>query len=254
MRQRQRPKSFADHYSQARQFYISQTPVEQLHIVDAFTFELSKVETPAIRERMVANLLNVSKELAEQVANGLGMRTLPEASTPAKAPIDLPPSAKLSILKNGPGDFRGRKLGLLLTEGASADLIACLYRRFENAGACVAVVAPTAGAVNDSDGNAIRVDERIDGGPSVLFDAVAILCNEVGCKTLLSSAAARDFVSDAFNHCKYIAYNEAASPLFPASGLAQAPDKGCVKLNGAADVENLLEECTNLRYWERKTS
>ncbi len=253
-KQRQRPKSFADHYSQARQFYISQTPVEQLHIVDAFTFELSKVETPAIRERMVANLLNVSKELAEQVANGLGMRTLPEASTPAKAPIDLPPSAKLSIVKNGPRDFRGRKLGLLLTEGASADLIACLYRRFENAGACVAVVAPTAGAVNDSDGNEIRVDERIDGGPSVLFDAVAILCNEVGCKTLLSSAAARDFVSDAFNHCKYIAYNEAASPLFPASGLAQAPDKGCVKLNGAADVENLLEECTNLRYWERKTS
>lgn len=252
VKQRSRPESFSDHYSQARQFYISQTPVEQQHIIAAFTFELSKVESTTIRERMLANLLNVSESLVEQIANGLGIKTLPEASVPAKAPIDLPPSAKLSILNNGPQTFRGRKLGLLLTEGACAELVSCVFQRFENAGATVAVVAPNAGMIKDSDGNEIKVDEKIDGGPSVLFDAVALLCNEEGTKTLLSLPPVRDFLSDAFHHCKYIAYNEAASPLFPASGLLDAPDNGCVKLSEPADVDTLLTACATLRYWDRE--
>ena len=48
-----RPETFADHYSQARLFFRSQTEPEQNHIVSALVFELSKVETPAIRERVV---------------------------------------------------------------------------------------------------------------------------------------------------------------------------------------------------------
>ena len=78
-KRRLRPESFADHYSQAGLFFRSQTPVEQQHIIDAFTFELSKVETPAIRERMVANLRNADDDLAAAVADGLGM-ALPKAS------------------------------------------------------------------------------------------------------------------------------------------------------------------------------
>ncbi|RZI56642.1 MAG: catalase, partial [Zymomonas sp.] len=42
-KQRTRSESFADHYSQARQFFVSQTPIEQKHIGDALVFELSKV-------------------------------------------------------------------------------------------------------------------------------------------------------------------------------------------------------------------
>jgi hypothetical protein len=96
------------------QFLDSQTPVEQQHIVDAFVFELSKVETPAIRERMVANLRNVEEQFAARGADGLGLLQLPPASSPAREPIpDLPASPALSILLNGPADFGGRKLGVL---------------------------------------------------------------------------------------------------------------------------------------------
>ncbi|MET0578257.1 MAG: catalase, partial [Ilumatobacteraceae bacterium] len=97
---RARPASFADHYSQARQFLLSQTPIEQKHLTDALVFELSKVERPAIRSRVVANLRNVDEDLAAAVADKLGL-DLPEASTPAAAPItDLPPSPALSIVAN----------------------------------------------------------------------------------------------------------------------------------------------------------
>ena len=74
-----RSETFADHFSQARQFFISQTETEQNHIIDAFTFELSKVEKLAIRERMVAQLVNVDPGLAEKIANGLGLKSLPKS-------------------------------------------------------------------------------------------------------------------------------------------------------------------------------
>ena len=79
VKQRVRSERFADHYSQARQFYVSQTPVEQTHIVDAFVFELSKCEQPGIRARMVANLRNVDDDFARRVAEGLRLDPLPDA-------------------------------------------------------------------------------------------------------------------------------------------------------------------------------
>jgi catalase len=79
-KRRLRSETFADHYSQARQFYISQTSIEQTHIRDAYVFELSKVETPAIRARMVSQLLNVDEGLAKMVAEGLGLREMPKPS------------------------------------------------------------------------------------------------------------------------------------------------------------------------------
>ena len=103
---RVRSETFADHYSQARQFYISQTAVEQTHIVDAFVFELSKCEQPGIRARMVANLRNVDDDFARQVAEGLRLDPLPEPSVPVRQPItDLPPSPALSIVAQRAGQL-----------------------------------------------------------------------------------------------------------------------------------------------------
>ena len=107
-----RPESFADHYSQARQFYISQTEIEQEHIADALTFELSKCESPEIRTRMVAGLRNVDEGLARAVADGLGLARLPKAATTAcPTDLELAPSAALSIVRNGPESLAGRKVG-----------------------------------------------------------------------------------------------------------------------------------------------
>src|SRR6185369_15630838 len=106
---RTRSETFSDHYSQARQFYISQTKTEQNHIADALVFELSKVERVQIRARMVAHLLNIDTELANLVAKGLGLKETPKPADAAKPTRqDLKKSAALSIISNGPKSFKGR--------------------------------------------------------------------------------------------------------------------------------------------------
>lgn len=249
---RVRAERFADHYSQARQFYVSQTPTEQTHIKDAFVFELSKVETPAIRTRMVAQLLNVDETLARQVASGLGLKELPSAAPPAR-PIkkDLPPSLALSILRNGPNDFKGRKLGVLVTDGVDAQLLAALQQAAEAEGAVVEVVAPTVSGVRASDGKTVTAKQKINGGPSVLYDAVAVIPSADGAALLAREATARDFVNDAFAHAKFIGYSETAKPLFDKAGVSEM-DGGCVVLKSAADAKSFISNCRKLRFWERE--
>ncbi|MBV8807525.1 MAG: catalase, partial [Acidobacteriaceae bacterium] len=202
-----RAEAFADHYSQARQFYISQTSTEQKHIAAAFIFELSKVENPAIRARMVSHLLNVHDELADRVSKGLRLQSKPEAAIPARQPrTDLMKSPALSIMGNGPKSFHGRKLGALITDGVNAALIAALRAAFEEEGAVIEFVAPAIGGVEANDGTWIEAGQKIDGGPSVLYDAVALLISEAGAKMLVNDGAARDFISDAYVHAKFIGY------------------------------------------------
>lgn len=249
---RVRSETFADHYSQARQFYISQTGVEQQHIADAFVFELSKVEREDIRERMVSHLLNIDKALAQTVATGLGIEELPKAATAAlPTRQDLPASIRLSILRNGPDSFRGRKIGALVTDGVNADLLDNLVQATEAEGAVLAVVAPAIGGVKDSNGNPITVNEKLDGGPSVLFDAVALLPSANGVDELLKPGPARDFISDAFIHCKFIGYSSEALPLFTAAGLDGKLDSGCVAIKAPKDVADFLHACKQIRHWER---
>src|SRR6185437_7792236 len=140
---RVRSETFADHYSQARQFYLSQTPVEQGHIAAAFIFELSKVETPVIRTRMVSHLLNVDEVLAKKVADGLRLKEMPKPAEPARPVVtNLKPSAALSILGNAPGTFKGRKLGILVSDGVDAELVDAVQSAFQEEGAVVKLVAP----------------------------------------------------------------------------------------------------------------
>ncbi len=169
-KRRLRADSFADHYSQARQFYISQAGIERRHIAEAFTFELSKCDRADIRLRMVAGLRNVDTELAETVAEGLGLRDLPDAAEPARAPrSDLPASPALSILAQGPGSFAGRKIGVLVTSGADAGLLAALRSAAADEKANLEIVAPTAGGTDASDGSTLE-GKQLDGAPSVLFE------------------------------------------------------------------------------------
>jgi catalase len=248
-----RSETFADHYSQARQFYISQTPIEQGHIASAFIFELSKVETLAIRARMVAHLRNVDEGLAKKVADGLRLKELPEAAEPARPVVtDLKPSPALSILANAPGTFKGRRLGILVSDGVDIDLLRAVQTAFNQEGGVVKLIAPMVGGVEASDGSWIEADEKIDGGPSVVFDAVAVLLSDAGAQLLADEATARDFVSDAFAHCKFIGYSAAALPLLEKAGTAVSRDGGVIQLGGPADAARFLEACRRLRLWERE--
>jgi catalase len=247
--QRVRSEKFADHYSQARQFYISQTPVEQQHIADALVFELSKVETPEIRARMVSHLVNIDGDLAKSVATGLGLKKIPPAAKAAKAPIaDLEPSPSLSILKNGPDRFSGRCLGILIGDGANADEVNAVISAATNEGATYKVISAHIEGVRLSDGSMLKVEEKIDGGPSVLFDAIAILASEKSAPVLAKAPAARDFVNDALSNHKFVAVNSAAATLLPYS---VEETKGQVfEVRDKKSAASFITACGQLRFWE----
>ncbi|OHV25325.1 catalase [Rhizobium sp. RMa-01] len=252
---RLRPESFADHYSQVRQFFISQTPPEQRHIAAALIFELSKVETPVIRERMVSHLMNIDETLASKVGHALGFKSMPkpaDAAMPTRQ--DLEPSPALSIIERGPKRFEGRKLGILVTDGTDAAIFRALLAEITEQKATFEVIAPKIGGVTLSDGNWIEAHQMIDGGPSVLYDAVALLPSSAGSSDLLKEATAHDFVSDAFVHCKFIGYVETALPLMQKAGIADSLDEGVIALGAAGDVAAFIKALGQLRIWGREPS
>ncbi|MEQ8393563.1 catalase [Thalassobaculum sp.] len=253
--QRVRSESFADHYSQARQFYCSQTGPERGHIAGALIFELSKVETPAIRARMVSHLLNIDENLAKEVADGLRLDDMPspaDAALPTRR--DLPESVALSIVRNGPRSFAGRKVGVLVTDGADSSVLEALRAELENEGASLEVVAAHIGGVDGSDGIRIVADHEIDGGPSLLFDAVALITSDQGAERLSRKPAARDFVADAYAHLKFIGFVAAAAPLLRNAGVLDGQDRAFMALNTVEEVGAFVAACRDLRFWEREPS
>ena len=221
---RVRAGTFADHYSQARLFYRSQTENEQAHIASSFVFELSKVglldKVPA---RMVANLRNVDEDLAKRVADGLGI-PLPDKAKAAKEPVDMAASDALSIQKNMKPTLEGRAVGILIADGSDAGALASLVDAITAAKGKAVLVAPKVKGVALSDGSKRDVDGQLAGTPSQLFDAVAILLSADGCKALLKEGAAVQFAMDAFGHLKAIGASEAAKPLLDKAGVE--PDEG----------------------------
>lgn len=253
-KRRLRAESFADHYSQARQFYLSQTPPEQAHIAAALTFELAKVKTPVIRERMVSHLLNVDRGLANGVAANLGLQSMPKAADAAMPTRqDLEPAASLSILAKGPERFEGRKLGILVTDGTDAALLSALKDAIAKAAASCEIIAPKVGGAKLSDGSLVPADQMIAGAPSVLYDAVALLPDEKMMPALSDNPDVRDFVSDAFAHCKFIGHVTAAKGLVEkVCGNGALEDEGVIRLATPQDMPAFVEALGRLRVWKRE--
>ncbi len=241
-----RAESFADHYSQARQFYRSQTDHEQAHIASALVFELSKVEHAHIPQAMVGHLRHIDEDLARRVADGLGLDSLPGAPTAARPVQDLPPSPALRIIGKMKDTLAGRVIGILVADGSDGGTVEALRAAVLGAGASVKIVAPKVGAARLADGLLLAVDGQLAGTPSVLFDAVAILLSEDGAKRLSAESAAIDFVRDAFGHLKALALDRGGQTLLQAAGLR--PDAGVVAVD---DVAAFLA-AAKTRQWERE--
>ncbi len=249
---RERSETFADHYSQARQFYISQTDSEQRHIANALVFELSKVETPEIRLRLLSHLPNIHETLASRVAEGLGVQQPPKPAKPAVAPReDLKPSPALSIVLNGPKTFAGRKVGALVTNGTDGAILDALKTALVAEGAELEIIAPTIGGIVTSNGTQVAANQKIGGGPSVVYDAVAVLPSAEGVADLLKNKSAIDFVSDAYAHLKFIATVSHASPLLKKAGIDEVDD-GIIEIGAGASVQKFVKACRQLRLWARE--
>ncbi len=223
-----RAELFADHYSQARLFYRSQTENEQAHIASSFVFELSKVGVlDQVPPRMLANLRNVDEDLARRVADGLGL-DLPAKAKAAREPVEMDPSDALSIHKNMKDTLDGRTVGILYADGSDAGEIDAVIAAVDAAGGKPVLVAPKVGGATLSDGSKRKADGQLAGTPSQLFDAVAIILSDDGCKTLVKEGAAVQFAMDAFGHLKAIGASPAAKPLLDKAGVE--PDAGVTGL------------------------
>lgn len=245
---RVRAETFADHFTQPRLFYQSQTVIEQTHIVEAFVFELSKVQLNHVRLRMLGQLQNVDIELARRVAEGLGL-DLPPPIAAAKEPITMPPSDALSILKRAPV-VAGRSLGMLVSNGAEAKLVYELQDAASQAGVIIKIIAEKVGGVTLNDGQHLPADEKVAGAPSVLFDGIALILTEPEAKRLAKQSAVQDFVRDAFAHLKAIGYSSGAQPLL---SLTQSRgDEFMITLNSKAQGIALINKLAS-RCWPRSS-
>jgi catalase len=224
---RGKPELFADHYSQARLFWISQTPAEQSHIAAAFRFELTRVQTPAVRERMVAGLANVSPVLAAAVAHGLGIEVPAPLPLATDRPIpEYDPSPALSLLSR-PGEtgIRTRKVAILVAPGVDGAAVREIYASLLADGAVPRLVASQLGKVQSADNGTLDVEITLEAGPPVLYDAVVVPAGEAGVKALMRDANALDFVRQQYRHCKPIMVIGAGAALLKEAGVPAAlPD------------------------------
>lgn len=243
-----RAAGFADHYSQARLFYISQTAYEQAHIASALVFELSKVEHVHVREAIVGHLRHIDEALAQRVAAGLGFVKIPNAPMPARPVQEMKPSPALQIIGKMKDTLMGRAIGILIANGSDGAVVEKIKKAATDAGATVKIVSPKVGAVKLDTGLMLAVDGQLAGSPSVLFDAVAVILSAEGAKTLSMESAAIDFVRDAFGHLKAIAVDNGGQALLKIANVGQ--DAGVVDANN----QEAFIAAAKTRQWNREKS
>jgi catalase len=233
---RGRPEKFAEHYSQASLFFESQTPQEQAHIVGGFRFELSKVTVPAIRERMVSSLRNVSEALAAAVAEGVGIE-LPEPMPRAIKRIPKPEvksSKALSLLAlPGNGGVATRKIAILIANGIEGESITAVMDALNEAGAVTRLLGSRLGTVTSEAGETFEVDATLENSPSVLFDALVLPDGTEAVESLARDGHTAEFLKDQYRHCKTILALGASSMLLEKSGISP-------ELPGGAEDPGLL--------------
>jgi catalase len=243
---RLRPESFADHYSQARQFLTSQSSPEQAHMAAALVFELSKVEHEHVREAIVGHLRLIDEGFAVRVATQLSMDPMPPAPKPAAPVKQMDPSPALQIIGKMKDTLEGRAVGILIADGSDASLVEAIRKASVGAGASVKIVAPRVGKIRMADGSKLVATGQLAGTPSVVFDAVAIVLSDEGAIVLSLESAAIGFVQDAYAHLKAIAFDPGAESLLDNAGIGR--DKGVVE---AADLKAFLA-AAKTRQWDRE--
>jgi len=233
---RGKPEKFADHYTQATLFFDSQTDVEKAHIIGGFRFELSKLTVPAIRERMLSSLANVSSDLAGAVAAGLGMQLPPAMprAMPANTHPEVALSAPLSLMaRPGDGGIRTRKIAILVAAGVIGSSVTAVQAALLEAGAVPKVIAPRLGRVETADGVDLQADGSLENSPPVLFDAMVLVDGEAGNERLGQLGQAMEFVVNQYRHCKTILALGASEALLSLAGVPLTlpsgdPDPGVI--------------------------
>jgi catalase len=261
---RGKAERFADHYTQATLFWNSQTPVEKAHILRGFRFELTKVQVPAVRERVVAMLANVASELAEKLAAEIGMAAVPEPlpkamKKPVKPEVEESPALSL-FFRPGDGRIATRRVAILVADGIDGEAAQKLHAGLAEQGAVPRYVGARLGTVQTQEEDTIEVEVTMETMPSVLFDGLIVPGGELAAKTLGNMGHTLEFIKDQYRHAKPILALGAGANLVENAGVpatlpSGAPDPGLLMSKHATAEKALpafIKALARHRHHERE--
>ncbi len=272
---RERSKSFDDHYGQARLFWNSMTPPEKEHIVKALQFELSKVETRAVRQRMLGHLVKINDALAAQVGAAIGetaqgsqapakpggtadsveeTRSLANATTPTTASGGVQKSKALSMAGQ-PSSAKSRKVAILVEAGVDGTQVTAMQQALKAAGAASDIVGPHLGTIGGKNGANVEANKTFANSSPATYDAVYVPGGTSGAALKLKGDA-RVFVAQTYKHAKAIGATGEGVDLLTASlpeGAAMN-QMGVVSEREAAQRDAAIQKfiaAVGTRHWGR---
>ena len=270
---RERGGSFFDHFSQARLFFNSQSDPEKNHIIDALSFELGKVQTVAIRERMLGILSQIDKSLATGVAYNLGLHVPkkpeepinhsipadgdPKKFQPFKAQSSLDKSPALSMAGTIKDSIQTRKIAILASDGVDEPSLTAMKKALEVAGAVTHVIAPKLGMITAGNDAVIAADQSFLTAASVLYDAVYVAGGDMNAANLACEPDAVHFINEAYKHCKAIAAESSAIAVLEETYFSKKLQEkkiedGILIGNGKKLVTGFIGAIAQHRFWERE--
>jgi catalase len=263
---RGKPEKFAEHYNQATLFWESQSDVEKRHIMRAFRFELTKVQTVAIRRRVIAQLRNVAEELAQGVADGLGVTDLPEPlpKVLSRAPDpEIKASKALSLFaRPGQEGITTRRIAIVVADGTDGETASAIHKALSDDGAVPRFVGVKMGRVATTSGDSIDLEVSIEAAPSVVWDAMVVVDGDGSSEELSESGHVIEFLKDQYRHCKPIMLLGTARMLIDKAGIdadlvSGEPDRGLLLFEGDNNVEAavsaFIQALLKHRHFERET-
>jgi catalase len=266
---RARSKSFFDHFSQARLFFNSQSEAEKNHITDALKFELGKVKTIAIREKMIARLAQIDVTLAKKVATALGLvvpkktvdpgnKSIPADGNPADfQPIEVDPKLKvseaLSMANTIKGNIKTRKIAIIAADGVNEKSLNDVKKALLLAGATVEIIAPNLGNILTDKNTAVPVDESLMTAASVFYDAVYIPGGKKSVGVIATEPDAIHFLNEAFKHCKAIAFDADAQAVIDSTYFAAIKEDGIIIEGDTKTLsDKFIKAIGQHRFWDRE--
>ncbi|WP_312079100.1 catalase [Chryseobacterium sp.] len=266
---RARSQSFVDHYSQAKLYYNSQSEPEKTHLQKALVFELTKVTIHSIRERMVGQLNYIDRELAQIVAEKLGVEVKALAQPNGSIPADADPatlqseerepkikvSEALSIKNTAKNSIESRIIAVLVADGCDGKRITEFLDKIEKEGGVIQFVAPEIAPVKADDGSLIVPQHSISSTMSVCFDAVYVAPGETSSQNWLQpdyKNSVVEFINEAFRHCKAIYFDKNTKPIFEQTDIFKLnhKDNAVILEESANGDENFIKAVASHRVWD----
>ncbi|TWM34241.1 Catalase HPII [Bacillus paralicheniformis] len=249
---RQRSESFNDHYSQAKLFWNSMSPVEKEHIISAFRFEVGKVKSKDVRRQVVHMFNRVDGELAKQIAAGVGVEP-PEKDEGSNVTFKSPVLSQENTVKRP----QTRTVAILAEQGFDDEDLSRVLKEFKKAGIMPDIVSSALGVIKGTGGTEIEVGNTLQTVDSVLYDAVYIPGGQESIERLQLHKAAADFINEAFGHYKAIgAAGEGVDLLLSAAGSHAAAQPGIITSRDDKSKDDfgkiLVEAIGEHRHWDRQ--